>query len=73
MLYDLKILEEIDFNFEFYKEYNLSFKVHDNKLFGYVNNELKIETQDKSNTLNYGGMGLITEDGTMCTKEVQVS
>ena len=73
MLYDLEILEEIDFNFEFYKEYNLSFKVHDNKLFGYVNNELKIETQDKSNTLNYGGMGLITEDGTMCTKEVQVS
>ena len=47
--------------------------VQDNKLFGYVNNELKIETQDKSNTLNYGGMGLIAEDGTICTNEVQVS
>ena len=73
MLYDLKILKEIDFKLDFFKEYNLSFKVNDNKLYGYVNDELILETEDSSNVLNYGGIGFITEDGTMCSNEIQIS
>ena len=53
--------------------FNKISKVNDNKLYGYVNDELILETEDSSNVLNYGGIGFITEDGTMCSNEIQIS
>ena len=67
-----KVLKEIDFDLEYYKDYKLSLKVEDNKLSGYLDNKVVLEFTDSSNVLENGAMGLIVEDGTMVTDEVIV-
>ncbi len=67
-----KVLKEIDFDLEYYKDYKLSLKVEDNKLSGYLDNKIVLEFTDNSDVLENGAMGLIVEDGTMVTDEVIV-
>ena len=67
-----KVLKEIDFDLEYYKDYKLSLKVEDNKLSGYLDNKVVLEFTDSSDVLENGAMGLIVEDGTMVTDEVIV-
>jgi len=67
-----KVLKEIDFDLEYYKDYKLSLKVEDNKLSGYLDNKVVLECTDNSDVLENGAMGLIVEDGTMVTDEVIV-
>ena len=67
-----KVLKEIDFDLEYYKDYKLSLKVEDNKLSGYLDNKVVLEFADSSDVLENGAMGLIVEDGTMVTDEVIV-
>ena len=67
-----KVLKEIDFDLEYYKNYKLSLKVEDNKLSGYLDNKVVLEFTDSSDVLENGAMGLIVEDGTMVTDEVIV-
>ena len=67
-----KVLKEIDFDLEYYKDYKLSLKVEDNKLSGYLDNKVVLEFTDNSDVLENGAMGLIVEDGTMVTDEVIV-
>ena len=67
-----KVLKEIDFDLEYYKDYKLSLKVEDNKLSGYLDNKVVLEFTDSSDFLENGAMGLIVEDGTMVTDEVIV-
>ena len=67
-----KVLQEIDFDLEYYKDYKLSLKVEDNKLSGYLDNKVVLEFTDSSDVLENGAMGLIVEDGTMVTDEVIV-
>ena len=67
-----KVLKEIDFDLEYYKDYKLSLKVENNKLSGYLDNKVVLEFTDSSDVLENGAMGLIVEDGTMVTDEVIV-
>ena len=67
-----KVLKEIDFDLEYYKDYKLSLKVENNKLSGYLDNRVVLEFTDSSDVLENGAMGLIVEDGTMVTDEVIV-
>jgi len=73
MYYDLQILKEVDFNFEFFKDYNFTLQVDNNHIKGYLDDKLIIEVQDTNNPLTSGGAGIVTEDGTMCTDEIRVS
>jgi hypothetical protein len=73
MYYELEILKEVDFNFEFFTDYDLTLKVIDNKIKGYLDRKLIIEVEDKNNPFNSGGAGIVAEDGTMCTNEITVS
>ncbi len=73
MLYDLEILKEIDFDFKFYKEYDLTLKIEENILKGSVNNEVFLEFEDKNTPLEHGGIGFIVESGTQSTNEITIS
>ena len=73
MLYDLEVLKEVDFNFEFFKEYELSLTVSDNNLKGYINGKLIIEAKDNQNTLLDGMTGFIAEDGTISSNAISIS
>ena len=73
MFYDLEILKEVDFNFEFFTDYNFTLQVDNNSIKGYLDNKLMIEVEDTKNPLTYGGAGIVAEDGTMCTDEIIVS
>ena len=73
MLYDLEVLKEVDFNFEFFKEYELSLTVSDNNLKGYINGKLLIEAKDNQNTLLDGMTGFIAEDGTISSNAISIS
>ena len=73
MLYDLEVLKEVDFNFEFFKEYELSLTVSDNNLKGYINGKLLIEAKDNQNTLLDGMTGFIAEDGTISSNSISIS
>ena len=69
---DVTVLKEIDFNLEYYKNYSLSLKIENNKLSGFLDNDMVLEYEDTSNVLENGAMGLIVEDGTMVTDEIIV-
>ena len=69
---DVMVLKEIDFNLEYYKNYSLSLKIENNKLSGFLDNDMVLEYEDTSNVLENGAMGLIVEDGTMVTDEIIV-
>jgi len=73
MYYELETLKEIDFNFEFFTDYDLKLEVIDNKIKGYVDGKLIIEVEDNNNTFITGGAGIVAEDGTMCTNEISIS
>ena len=73
MRYDLEILKEINFDFEFYKEYDLTLKIEENILKGSVNNEVFLEFEDKNTPLEHGGIGFIVESGTQSTNEITIS
>ena len=73
MYYDLEILKEIDFDFEFFTDYNLTLQVNNGHIKGYLDGKLIIEVEDKNNPLDFGGAGIVAEDGTMCTDQISVS
>ena len=69
---DVEILKEMDFNLEYFKNYNLSLKIVNNNLSAYLENELVLEYEDKKNVLESGAIGLVIEDGTLVTDEIMV-
>jgi uncharacterized protein YggL (DUF469 family) len=38
-----------------------------------LDDKLIIEVEDKNNPLDFGGAGIVAEDGTMCTDQISVS
>ena len=72
MEYDLKTLKEIDFDLEFFKDYDLKFKVDGNKLQGFVDNKLLIEVEDKSNPYEEGMIGFLTENGAIQSDSISI-
>ena len=72
MEYDLKTLKEIDFDLEFFKDYQLKFKVDGNKLQGFVDNKLLIEVEDKSNPYEEGMIGFLTENGAIQSDSISI-
>ena len=72
MFYEIETLKEIDFNFEFYKQYELKFEVNGNKLLGYVDDKLLIETHDKDNSFETGMIGFVTQDGTLSSNSISI-
>ena len=73
MYYELETLKEVDFDFEFFTDYNLTLQVENNNIKGYLDGKLIIEAEDTNNPLAFGGAGIVTEDGTMCTNEISVT
>ena len=73
MFYKYSILKEIDFDVEFFKEYNLKMEVKGNKIFGYVDDNLVLEVEDNNNILENGGAGLVVADGTLVSDEIIIS
>ena len=73
MFYNNTILKEIDFDVEFFKEYNLKMEVKGNKIFGYVDDKLLLEVEDNNNILENGGAGLVVADGTLVSDEIIIS
>ncbi|MDA9751175.1 ADP-ribosylglycohydrolase family protein, partial [bacterium] len=72
MEYELKTLNEIDFSLEYFKDYDLKFKVDGNKLQGYVDNQLLIEAEDSSNPFEEGMMGFLTENGAIQSNSISI-
>ena len=72
MEYDLKTLKEIDFDLEFFKDYELKFKVDGNKLQGFVDNKLLIEVEDKLNPYEEGMIGFLTENGAIQSDSISI-
>ena len=72
MEYELKTLKEIDFDLEFFKDYELKFKVDGNKLQGFVDNKLLIEVEDKSNPYEEGMIGFLTENGAIQSDSISI-
>ena len=72
MQYDLKTLKEIDFEFEYFKEYELKFKVVDNSLQGFVDGKLMIEVEDTSDPFTEGMIGFLTENGAIQSKSISI-
>ena len=64
---------KIDFDFEFFTDYNLTLQVNNGHIKGYLDDKLIIEVEDKNNPLDFGGAGIVAEDGTMCTDQIRVS
>jgi hypothetical protein len=73
MFYKYSILKEIDFDVEFFKEYNLKMEVKENKIFGYVDDTLVLEVEDNNNILENGAAGLVVADGTLVSDEIIIS
>jgi len=73
MFYKYSILKEIDFDVEFFKEYNLKMEVKGNKISGYVDDNLVLEVEDSNNILDNGGAGLVVADGTLVSDEIIIS
>ena len=46
MLYDFNTIKEVDFDVEFFRDYEMLFVVKNNKLMAYVNGELILECDD---------------------------
>jgi len=72
MLDGLKILKEIDMKLEFQTHYDLSLKVENTRLTGYLNNKPVLEYEDTENSLNQGGIGFVVESGTQSTNEIKI-
>ena len=72
MFYNFKVLKEIDFKVDFFKEYDLKMVVKDNKISGFINNKLMIEVEDTNNILESGGSGFTVADGTLVSDEIKI-
>ena len=72
MEYELKTLKEIDFDLEFFKDYNLKFKVKGNHLQGFVDDKLMIEVEDNENSFEQGMIGFITENGAIQSESISI-
>ena len=72
MEYELKTLKEIDFDLEFFKDYNLKFKVKGNHLQGFVDGKLMIEVEDNENSFEQGMIGFITENGAIQSESISI-
>ena len=73
MEYGLKKLKEVDFAFEPFEEYFMRFEADNNFLKGFINNELLIEVEDKSNQFEKGMIGCIVENGTIISDEISIN
>ena len=73
MFYDFKTIKEVDFKVDFFKEYQMSLKIKNNKLSGYINGTLILECEDDKNVLNTGGAGFIVSDGTIFADKVYIN
>ena len=73
MLDGLKILKEVDFDFEFNKNFLFSLSVKNIIISGKVNEKFKIDYTDMSDPLDCGGIGLVVESGTLFTNEIIVN
>ena len=73
MLNGLKILKEIDFNFKFQKEYELSLRVNNNHLSGLLDGKLLLEFEDTTDVLEKGAIGFIVESGTQKSQKITIS
>ena len=54
-----KILKEIDFDFEFFTDYNLTLQVNNGHIKGYLDDKLIIEVEDKNNSLKFLNSSII--------------
>ena len=72
MEYELKTLKEIDVDLEFFKDYNLKFKVKGNHLQGFVDDNLMIEVEDNENSFEQGMIGFITENGAIQSESISI-
>jgi hypothetical protein len=70
---DYTTLKEVDFEVEFFKEYNMKMTVQKNKIIGQINDKTLIEIEDNDNPLLNGGSGLVVENGTLVTDQVMLS
>ena len=70
---DYKTLKEVDFEVEFFKEYNMKMTVQKNKIIGQINDKIIIEIEDNDNPLLNGGSGLVVENGTLVTDQITLS
>ena len=72
MFYDFSTIKEVDFEVDFFKEYQMSLKIENNKLSGYINGTLILECEDDKNVLHTGGAGFIVSDGTIFADKVYI-
>ncbi len=70
---DYTILKEVDFEVEFFKEYNMKMTVQKNKIIGHINDKVIIEIEDNDYPLLHGGSGLVVENGTLVTDQITIS
>ena len=73
MEYELKTLKEVDFKLEPFREYEFKFEADSNKLRGFIDNKLMIETEDKSDSFRQGMIGFIVENGSIQSDEISIS
>jgi len=73
MLDTLKVLYEVDFNFEFNKEYKLSLTVENKEIIGQVDNKEFIKFTDENDPFLNGGISLLVESGTLFTNQIDVN
>ncbi|MEC7745201.1 MAG: hypothetical protein VX534_02040, partial [Pseudomonadota bacterium] len=69
----LNILQEIDYEFQFQTEYNLTLNAENKTLTASINGEKVMQVEDiKSRLLNVG-IGFVVESGTESTNEIIIS
>ena len=67
---EYKILKEIEFKVEFFKEYNLKMMLVNNKIIGYIDNKIIIDVDDFDFPFMKGGAGLGVNNGTLVTEQI---
>ena len=73
MEYGLKNLKEVDFKFEPFKVYEVRFEAYGKILKGFINNQLLIEVEDKTNQFEKGMIGYIVENGTIISEDISIN
>lgn len=66
------ILQEVDFAFEFNREYEFSLNVQGNFLIGAIDGVELISFEDRTSPLQSGGISLLVESGTLSTNRIEV-
>ena len=70
---DYQILKEKEFEVEFFKEYNLKMTVIKNKIIGHINDKVFIEVEDDHSPFLKGGAGLVVDNGTLVTEQINLN